>query len=834
MKNKDDMKRKIGLIIINFIVVLICAGTYFGMLCRNYQEVALSQEEFYGEENQNLKDFKVEDAKLVSYSGDPWITCILKETTNIKVIELDIDIEDIGKKKLYGEIFDMESWESNRFRIHNGRIFVFYTNEEGMAKKNLRFDLVEEKGVALSVKSVVINSRYGMLYYTMIRFVPMMFCIWLILMMQYALFHLYKVKATKKEKITFGIWIGLQFLIVAVAFYDVIFTDMNDLEIKWLWIVCLTEITLSAAVALRMRKSTGYGGYLLEWMETVCFIIVSFAQLEMISGIPYKFRSISGGLWNILLLWFAFTVLWLIFKRRKIAIIVLNVLVVILGIANHYFFQFRGKPLELADIMLAEEALTVIKNYTYSVDTMLFFFILIEGGVIFYVLILGKERGTGHRLRQTAFVEVFLIFLGISSYMPEVDYWNMVYTTQEYGYLNSFIGYARKDMKSKKPANYSAKRVTEILEEYSEEGEVSEPVNIIVIMNEAFSDLPVTYGFDTDVDGLPFIHSLEENTIKGNMMVSVFGGTTANTEWEFLTGNTMAFLNGGTPYVQYIKRQQISLASELKELGYQTIAFHPYDPGNYNRDKVYPFLGFDEFISAESELKYNEIMRYMMSDASDFMNVIDMYENREVGYPFFMFNVTMQNHGGYSQNESAVEVTVKPQDEELQYTQLLEYLSLVRKTDEAFEKLVTYFSDVDEKTIILMFGDHQPGLDAEIYNALDENLYQEYVEIEEMEKMYTVPFILWANYSVEQESDVLTSPGFLRARLLKTAELPLNRYDQFLLTCSETYPAINVIGYYDKEGNVNEVEDVFEEELLTEYQILQHANMFDKKVRGAF
>lgn len=117
---------------------------------------------------------------------------------------------------------------------------------------------------------------------------------------------------------------------------------------------------------------------------------------------------------------------------------------------------------------------------------------------------------------------------------------------------------------------------------------------------------------------------------------------------------------------------------------------------------------------------------------------------------------------------------------------------------------------------------------------LNENLYQEYVAMDEMEKMYTVPFILWANYSVEQESGVLTSPGFLRARLLKTAELPLSRYDQFLLTCSETYPAINVIGYYDKEGNVNEVEDVFEEELLTEYQILQHANMFDKKVRGAF
>lgn len=185
------MRRSIKLIMISFVVILICAGIHFCILCRNYPQLSFSQEDFYGEENQYLKDFRVEDGRLVSGSADPWVTCVLEEAFNIKVIELCI--EDLEERELYGEIFDMESWESNQFRIHNGRIFVFYTNEEGMEKKNLRFDLVEEEGIALSVKSVVINSRYGMLYYTMIRFVPMVLCIWLIVMMRYDLFHLCKV-----------------------------------------------------------------------------------------------------------------------------------------------------------------------------------------------------------------------------------------------------------------------------------------------------------------------------------------------------------------------------------------------------------------------------------------------------------------------------------------------------------------------------------------------------------------------------------------------------------------------------------------------------------------
>lgn len=829
-------EKNLILLIFSLFVLLICSESYFYIMSKKYPEIKISQEQFYGKQNENLKDFKVEDGKIVSLSGDPWVICILDDAINVLVIELDV--ENLENRGLQAEVFDMEEWTSKRVRLHTGKVLVFYKDDQGQNKKELRFDLVEEPNVSLSVSSVTINSKYGILYYTVIHFVPLMIGILLTEAMLFAIWDVgSKTTATKGWKVYYGSWIAVQVLLVIVTFLVSIFKNLNSIELIWLWIVCLTEVFMAVTAVLWKIKSGIYRKFFGRLAQIACFILVSFAQLEILSGIGYNFQNISSALWNMAIIFLMYLILYLVFRRNKAAIVMINIFVLLLGVANHYFYQFRGKPLEMSDIMLAETALTVLKSYAYHIDAGMGVCIIAEAGIILWITGLEEEHSISKKQWQTCAVMIFSIALGLIAYKPEVSYWNMVYSTQEHGYLNAFMAYARNDLKNNKPHNYSREHVIDVLDQYTDDTKLDEPVNMIVIMDEAFSDLPTTYGFKTDVEGLPFIHSLEKNTIKGYMKVSVFGGSTADTEWEFLTGNSMVFLNGGmVPYMQYVKRQQQSLASELRNLGYQTVAFHPYEPGNYNRDKVYPFMGFDEFYSIQNDLKYNDYLRYMMSDESDFLNVIDMYENRDKQQPFFMFNVTMQNHGGYSYNESAVEVTVRPEDGNLQYTQLLEYLSLVRETDRAFEELVTYFSNVDEKTVILMFGDHQPGLDEEVYRALDPDLFQNDVTLEEMQKKYTVPFILWANYDVESESDVLISPGYLRAKLLKTAGIPLSRYDQFLAECNEQYNAVNVLGYYNQNGELYGIDSMNDngENILMDYQMLQYANMFDKKIREEF
>lgn len=350
-------------------------------------------------------------------------------------------------------------------------------------------------------------------------------------------------------------------------------------------------------------------------------------------------------------------------------------------------------------------------------------------------------------------------------------------------------------------------------------------------MDEAFADLPSVYGFDTDVDDLPFIHSLEgANVRKGWMMSSVFGGTTANTEYEFLTGNSTAFLNYySVPYTQYINSDQESLAWLLKSRGYSATAFHPFYESGYKRYKVYPLMGFDDFKSLESGLKYNSKIRTYISDESDFKDLIGIFgDGQESGKPQFIFNVTMQNHGGYNSVSPSVDVTVKPTDEDLQLSQIEEYLSLAHATDAAFKDLVDYFSTVDEPTIILMFGDHQPGVSDESLKAMGPDMFEENASVATKEKQYTVPYVMWANFDLpEGESPEYISPNFLRTYLLQCAGIEGSAYDKFTETVREQYPAVNILGYLDNDGNWNDIGTLDSVDILLDYKRIAYYNLFD-------
>lgn len=43
------------------------------------------------------------------------------------------------------------------------------------------------------------------------------------------------------------------------------------------------------------------------------------------------------------------------------------------------------------------------------------------------------------------------------------------------------------------------------------------------------------------------------------------------------------------------------------------------------------------------------------------------------------------------------------------YPKVDQYLSLIKKSDTALQELIEYYSQVDEPTIICIFGDHQPS-----------------------------------------------------------------------------------------------------------------------------
>lgn len=149
--------------------------------------------------------------------------------------------------------------------------------------------------------------------------------------------------------------------------------------------------------------------------------------------------------------------------------------------------------------------------------------------------------------------------------------------------------------------------------------------------------------------------------------------------------------------------------------------------------------------------------------------------------------------------------------------------------DKAAAEPVDVFDRVDHKTVILMFGDHQPGLDSGIYDLIKGSGSEETAW-----QMYTVPFVLWGNFDLPYEDGQLTSPGYLRQILMETAGLPLDPYGQFLLSCREQYPAVNSFGYFETDGTWKQAEQMPDDGLLGQYRMLQYANTFDKKAKDYF
>ena len=200
-------------------------------------------------------------------------------------------------------------------------------------------------------------------------------------------------------------------------------------------------------------------------------------------------------------------------------------------------------------------------------------------------------------------------------------------------------------------------------------------------MNESLADLQVLGDFTTNQDYMPFMHSITENTVKGNLYVPVIGAGTSNTEFEFLTGHSTAFLpSGSNAYMLYVKNPLASMVSTLEGQGYSSWAFHPYYSTGWDRVPVYQNFGFNSYDFLENLIdrailydyskngsnaeylqnlitsrypdRQHMLIRQYVSDQYNYDVIIKNYENRDKTKPYFAFNVTMQNHGGYSTSAS--------------------------------------------------------------------------------------------------------------------------------------------------------------------------------------
>lgn len=356
--------------------------------------------------------------------------------------------------------------------------------------------------------------------------------------------------------------------------------------------------------------------------------------------------------------------------------------------------------------------------------------------------------------------------------------------------------------------------------------ETVQPVNLICIMNESLSDLRVVGDFSTNQEYFPFINSLTENTVKGSLCMPVFGSMTSNSEFEFLTGDSVAMLPSNSIAYQFnVKPDAWTMVSTVKDQGYRTVAMHPYPGENWNRNTCYTNMGFDEFLDGDY-YEGSEQLRYYTSDQADFEKLIQVVEEKkDPQEKLFLFNVTMQNHGGYEGTFDEFDQTVwLTGDMEGKYPKADQYLSLVKRSDDAFAYLLDYFSHSDEPTMIVMFGDHQPSVEDEFFDEVYGTPSYE-VPVKDRLMWYETPFIIWTNY--EQPSEDMGKLGavYLSSYVLKLAGLDMTPYNRFLLELSETYPVLHFLGFYDNEGNYQSWAETENEENPHRKQVLDYEAM---------
>ena len=622
-------------------------------------------------------------------------------------------------------------------------------------------------------------------------------------------------------------------------------------------------------------KIIKYIWYIVGTVSLLMAPVVSYFMFEYVTGnldtVPYYMAVLNIG-WIYVL----YLALFAVTGRTRIAVPAASCVLYVISLAETFVVAFRSRPIMLWDVMAFRTAMTVSGNYEFFITRqMKTAFVLLLLMNVFLWFTPRRVRGWKLRLAVGGGIAASIAGYGawffavlVPSWGLGINMWAINGTYQEYGYVLS-TAVSLQYVVKKPPQGYSNARLKEIYnrleesiyaeagngqaypvksqaypespenpenpENRPEEGQPVTPVNLICIMNESLAELKTAGDFTTNTEYFPFMDSLEENTVRGSLCVPVFGSMTSNTEFEFLTGDSMALLPANSIAYQFnVKPDTYSMVSTLKDQGYYSVAMHPYPGENWNRVECYQNMGFDAFLDQEFYEGSQELRNYV-SDEADYQKLIQVVEAKENPEDkLFIFNVTMQNHGGYEGTYDNFEQEVWLTGQyEGKYPKTDQYLSLMKRSDQAFQYLVEYFSRTDQPTMIVMFGDHQPSVEDEFYDDIA-GMPSSEITVQEHLMWYETPFIIWTNYSMPSEDMGRLGAVYLSSEVLWRANLEMTPYNRFLLAMKEDLPVVHFLGCYDREGTYYywakaESERCPYQDTVLDYEALVYNHSLDRK-----
>ena len=574
-----------------------------------------------------------------------------------------------------------------------------------------------------------------------------------------------------------------------------------------------------------------------EWflMPALTFCLIRILVLE---------ENIFSSIWStvlplllFLLLYYAGTILS---KRFLVGYLVSAVLFFAAAIINSSKLGTRGEAFMPADLFSAEESTGFldlgIARFVITPGVIEFFLFFVLGILFFAYVPKIRIRLRGQILAAAVLVPaVALSFPYLYQNVVFLEFGcgvkNMASSPEENlaanGYYLSFLmntGILRYEA----PGAYSEQNVLRIskgleAKTASTEGNLPEdlPDNIVFVMNESFFDVRKLNSALSSLDVMPFTDSLMQRTLSGSLVAPTVGGGTCNTEFEVLTGFSMSFMPPGTyPYRQYVDRDTDSLARVLHSLGYTAIALHPYDGTLWNREAVYDYFGFSEFLT-EDDFDGSGMKRGFYTDRTAYDKILEKIDGAEE--PVFCYTVTIQNHLPYELE--AGDVLYSDDSGKALSDSVSSYLNRIAQSDRDLEYFVSELEKRREDTLLVFFGDHAPIHGG--YFALE-------IDSDDPLAQYSTPLLV---YRTGGETDggagtLRISSNYLGSYILDMLDIHADPWFSFVGGVRESFPVLSVGGLVDDRGIFRKTagpEDVLRDYEVLQYDMLKGSAFFEKE-----
>lgn len=580
--------------------------------------------------------------------------------------------------------------------------------------------------------------------------------------------------------------------------------------------------------------------------------------LEILKAVPSLFFLNFIPILFLMLLFFFLT------NNSAFSICLISALFAILGLVNRTKISMRQDPLLPTDLTLMRETSAVVNTFDTSLLIKIFSFLAI---IILFLLITAvffRCRKVSTRLRIIGCISTILVIFGANTflYQSETIYnkypvqGNIYFQVNHYnskGLVYCFL-YGFNTLKVEKPEGYSPSEYAKLKSApYSTEKVEEKRPHIIMIMGEAFSDLSINKNLDFTnyTDPLEHFKKLcaRKDAISGHIVVPNFGGGTSDTEYDVLTSCPTRYLGNSLPSYNFVRKPFDSIPRNLKKVGYDTLAIHPGYSWFYNRQNVYPYLGFDRFITLDEFDPQTQNKGGYINEKVTIDTIIESFENysKKSENPLFSFTVTIQNHGPYQDKYLDVSKNFNT-DIPLttaESTMLSNYFYGMIDVDQELGRLVTYIENSNEPIVLVYFGDHLPGFSngMDFFDILDYDININGT-LEERLRVYETPYVIWQNETAKKISHIdqnlkdarlpdnnLISSNYLGSLLLELMDMDhLSPLYEFSNQLRKELPVIATQTFMDGKRNFKEILTTKEQEKVDFLKGWEYYKLFEETV----